>query len=155
MKFFASALAAAFLCAATIGAAEAAPKAPAKTEAKAAKPGFVAADSKLLVVFANPGEGKEAEFNVWYDKHMQDFMKFPNFVRVQKFKMLARKGRPDPAYKYMFLFEFKGDQDESFAQIQAAMKNGGLDVADPKVVAKIEGSNYGADGLGYRGPAAE
>jgi hypothetical protein len=152
MKLFASALAAAFLCTSVIGLAEAAPKS-AKVATK--KPGLVSADSKLLVVFANPGEGKEAEFNVWYDKHMHDFMKFPNFVRVQKFKMLSRKGRPDPEFKYMFLFEFKGDQDESFAQIQAAMKNGGLDVADPKVVAKINGMNYGADGAGYPGPAPE
>ncbi len=154
MKSLAGALAAAMLCAFSFSAAEAAPKAaPAKVEAQ--KPGFVSADSKLLVVFANPGEGKDAEFNVWYDKHMQDFMKLPNFVRVQKFKMLSRKGRPDPAFKYLFLFEFKGDQDASFAQIQAAMKNGGLDVADPTVVAKVDGSNDTADGLGDRGPAPE
>lgn len=154
MKALTAVLAGAFLCALPLSAAHAAPKAAPAKEA-AAKPGFVAADSKLLVVFANPGEGKEAEFDAWYDKHQKDFMKFPNFVRVQKFKMLARKGRPDPEFKYMFLFEFKGDQDESFAQIQAAMKDGRLDVADPKVVAKISGMNYGADGLGYRGPAAE
>jgi hypothetical protein len=154
MKTLAGVIAAALLCALPLSVAHAAPKA-APAKAAAAKPGFVAADSKLLIVFANAGEGKEAEFDTWYDKHQRDFMKLPNFVRVQKFKMLSRKGRPDPEFRYLFLFEFKGDQDESFAQIQAAMKDGRLDIADPKVVAKVSGMNYGADGLGYRGPAPE
>jgi hypothetical protein len=146
MKPFAAFFAALALCALPV------------CEAAAAKParvGLVPADSKLLVVFANPGDGQEAAFNTYYDTHMQQFMKLPNFVRVQKFKMLSRKGRPDPQYKYMLLFEFKGDQDESFARIQQWIKDGKIDMAAPGVVAKLEGTNYAADGIGYRGPAPE
>jgi len=117
--------------------------------------GLVPEDSKLLVVFANPMPGKEAEFNAWYDEHMRAFMQLPNFVRVQKFKMLSRQGRPDPKFQYLFLFEFKGDQDESFARIQDAMKDGRLEMPDKTVVGEVEGSNYAADGPGYLGRAAE
>ena len=150
MKALAGALAALFLCASPFCVAEAGAADTAK-----ARVGLVPADSKLLVVFANPIEGQDAAFNAWYDQHMRDFMKFPNFVRVQKFKMLSRKGRPDPEFKYLFLFEFKGDQDASFAQIQAAMKDGRLQTPDGKVVGKVLGTNYAADGLGYRGLAPE
>jgi hypothetical protein len=148
MKPLAGMLAALALCALPVCAEAATPKA-------APRVGLVPADSKLLVVFANPGEGQDAAFNTYYDTHMQQFMKLPNFVRVQKFKMLSRKGRPDPQYKYMLIFEFKGDQDESFARIQQWIKDGKIDMAAPGVVAKLEGTNYGADGVGYRGPASE
>ena len=119
--------------------------------AETGRVGLVPADSKLLVVFANPIEGQDAGFNAWYDQHMRDFMKLPGFIRVQRFKMLSRKGRPDPEFKYLFLFEFKGDQDAAFAQTQAAMKDGRLQNPDGKVVGKVVGTNYGADGLGYLG----
>jgi hypothetical protein len=119
------------------------------------KTGFAPTDSKLLVVFANPVEGQEAGFETWYDQHIRDFMKFPNYVRVQKFKAISRKGRPDPEFKYLFLHEFKGDQDASFAQTQQAMKDGRTQMPDAKVVAKVEGSNYEPAGLGYRGKAKE
>jgi len=128
----------------------AATPAPAK-----ARVGLVPMDSKILIVMANPGEGQDAAFNAYYDNHMQQFMKLPNFVRVQKFKMLSRKGRPDPQYKYMLLFEFKGDQDESFARIQQWIKDGKITMAGPGIVAKLEGNNYAPDGEGYRGPAPE
>src|SRR6478609_9327118 len=134
------------LCALPLVAAEA----PAK-----ARVGLVPTDSRILIVMANPGEGQDAAFNSYYDTHMQQFMKLPNFVRVQKFKMLSRKGRPDPQYKYMLLFEFKGDQDESFARIQQWIKDGKITMSGPGVVAKLEGTNYGADGEGYRGLAPE
>jgi hypothetical protein len=156
MKMLTGALAAAMmLCAAPLETAYAAPKAPAKSAKVEKKPGLVAQDSKLLVLYANPVEGKETEFLAWYDQHMKDFMKFPNFVKVQRFKMLSRTGRPDPEFKYMFLFEFKGDQNESFAQTQQAIKDGKLPLPPKEIVAKLSASNYGADNIGYVGPAPE
>lgn len=128
---------------------------PAAAQHHKPRVGLVPTDSKLLIVFANPVPGQEAGFNAWYDQHMREFMKLPNFVRVQKFRMLSRKGKVDPKFRYVFLFEFKGDQDESFAQIQAAMKDGRLQMPDKTVVGEVEGMNYAADGEGYRGPAAE
>jgi hypothetical protein len=155
MKILTAAIAATMLCVAPLGAAHAAPKAPAKAVKVEKKPGLVAQDSKLLVLYANPVEGKETEFLAWYDQHMKDFMKFPNFVKVQRFKMLSRTGRPDPEFKYMFLFEFKGDQNESFAQTQQAIKDGKLPLPPKEIVAKLSASNYGADNEGYVGPAPE
>ncbi len=114
---------------------------------------FVSADSKLLVVFANAIPGQDAGFNLWYDQHMRDFMKLPNYVRVQRFKMLSRKGRTDPEFRYLFIFEFKGDQDASYAQTLAAMKDGRMQMPDGKVVGKVVGTNWAPDGEGYRGPA--
>ena len=149
MKPLAGALAATFLLGSPIVTAGAtAAESPAHAH-------FVSADSKLLVVFANPIEGQDAGFNAWYDQHMRDFMKFPNYVKVQRFKMLPRKGRPDPEFKYLFIFEFKGDQDVSYAQTVAAMKDGRLQNPDGKVVGKVVGMNYAPDGEGYRGLAPE
>lgn len=112
---------------------------------------IVPADVKLLIVFANPVEGQEAGFNAWYDAHMRAFMKLPNFIRVQKFKMLPRDGKPDPKFKYMFLFEFTGDQNESFARIQREMKSGLLTMPDKSVVGEVMGMNYAPDGVAYLG----
>jgi hypothetical protein len=155
MKYVTAALAGLLLLTeASCGSGTQAPPAPSPTPSGQTEAGLVPEDSKLLVVFANPVPGKDAEFSAWYDEHMRAFMKLPNFVRVQKFSMLSRKGKADPKFKYMFLFEFKGDQDESFARIQQNIKDGSLPMPDKAIVAEVDGSNYGPDGPAYLGPAA-
>lgn len=122
----------------------------------ASRVGLVPEDSKLLVVLADPATGQETAFETWYDQHVRDFMNFPNYDRVQKFRASApAAGQPPQSHRYLFLFEFKGDQDASFAQTQAAIREGRLPLPDSKVVAKVNGMNYGPDGAGYLGTAPE
>ncbi|MHB1207571.1 MAG: hypothetical protein ACYCZX_18550 [Rhodospirillaceae bacterium] len=152
MKLFAKTLAVISLCVSSyyVADGQAAQAASAPAAAKE-RTGLVDADSKLLLVYANPGEGKEAAFEAYYDKHMHEIAALPNFVRVQRFKFSPRKGRPDSPFKYLFIWEFKGDQDESFARLQQWLKDGRIGSPGEGVVAKLDGQNFAADGAGYLG----
>ena len=98
----------------------------------------------LMMVMANPVPGKDVEFNSWYDGHIRDIMKLPGVIRAQRFKMLSRTGRADPAFSYFILYEFTGSQDELTAAMGAAAKEGRLALPDKNFVLKTEGSTWQA-----------
>lgn len=106
------------------------------------KKGYVAPANTLFMVFANPVEGQDAAFNSWYDKHISDLVRLPEYVRAQRFQMQPRKGRPDPAYKYVILYEIKGDPDAALAALGAAVKRGDVQAPDTRWVLKTEGMAY-------------
>lgn len=111
--------------------------------------GLVANGNNILFVFANVVEGQEAEFNTWYDKHMQQIMKLPGFVRCQRLLMQSRAGKTDPAFRYVVLYEFKGDPDAVMAALGPAVKEGRLMAPDPRYVLKTESMVYKAIQPGF------
>lgn len=144
MKFtaFHRSLAAAALALATAAAAPAAKPA-------AERVGIVPEGTNIMFVFANAVPGQEAEFNTWYNTHMQAIMKLPGFVRCQRFEMQPRKGKADPAFRYVILYEFNGDPDTVIAALGPAVKEGRLQAPDPRYVLKTEGSVYKAIQPGF------
>lgn len=104
--------------------------------------GFVQPANALFMVFANPVEGQDAAFNTWYDKHITDIVRLKEFVRAQRFQMQPRKGRPDPAYKYVIVYEITGDADAALAALGAAVKRGEAEAPDARWVLKTEGMIY-------------
>ena len=63
-----------------------------------------------FVVLTNPTEGKEAEYNQWYNgQHIPDVLNVPGFVAAQRFKLAdAQMGKNNP-YKYLALYEIESD----------------------------------------------
>ena len=116
----------------------------ARTTAKSPAAELVPVGSNVMMVMANPVPGKDAEFNSWYDGHIRDIMKLPGAVRAQRFKMLSRTGRPDPAYAYIILYEFTGTQDAFTAAMGTAAKEGRLAIPDKAFVLKTEASTWQA-----------
>lgn len=108
-----------------------------KTVAPLAAPG-----SSLYFVYANAVEGKDAEFGAWYDQHIRDLMKLPGFVRAQRFKMSPRKGKEDPPFKYLVVYEISGDPDTVLAALGPAVKEGRLQAPDKALVAGVQSSIY-------------
>jgi hypothetical protein len=70
------------------------------------------ADYKL-VVMSNPLEGKEAEFNDWYDtRHLDDVLNVPGFHRAQRLTTEAVIPGPPPAFRYVAIYDFVSDDIE-------------------------------------------
>lgn len=63
-----------------------------------------------LVALTNAVEGREDEFNEWYDnQHLNDVLNVPGFYRAQRF-INANAFSPDPPeHKYMAIYEFETD----------------------------------------------
>jgi hypothetical protein len=63
-----------------------------------------------FVVMTNPTEGKEGEFNEWYNgQHIPDVLNVPGFVCAQRFKIADAQmgGEASKAYKYLALYEIE------------------------------------------------
>ncbi len=104
--------------------------------------GYISEGDSLFIVFANPVDGKEEAFNSWYDAHMADIVKLPEFVRGQRFRMQSRSGRPDPDFKYMIVYEIAGHPDEALAALGAAVKRGEAEIPNTEFVLKTNAMAY-------------
>lgn len=64
-----------------------------------------------FVVLTNATEGKDAEFNEWYNKqHIPDVLNIPGIVAAQRFKLApAQMGDPNKPHRYLALYEIETD----------------------------------------------
>jgi hypothetical protein len=69
-------------------------------------------------VFINPLEGRDAEFNEWYDaEHVPDVLALPGFVRAERF---AVHPLGDESMRYLTVYEVDADNpDEVLERIRA------------------------------------
>ena len=96
-----------------------------------------------FVVMTNPTEGKEAEFNEWYNKqHIPDVLNVPGFVSGQRFQIAdAQMGREaGKGYKYLAIYEI--ETDDLAGTLKELRARGGT----PEIVASdaIDMKNVGA-----------
>jgi hypothetical protein len=67
----------------------------------------------VLIVMTEPLEGKEEEFNDWYDNvHIPEFLKTPGFAAAQRFIAVPWMRGELPDRPYMTLYEFDTDVEE-------------------------------------------
>jgi len=65
----------------------------------------------MCIALTNPVEGREQEFNEWYDnQHIPDVLSVPGCVSAQRFKLsdVQLPNRPSP-YRYLAVYEFESD----------------------------------------------
>jgi hypothetical protein len=67
-------------------------------------------DKSLLVVFSNPTEGREEEFNDWYDNtHLREVCEVPGITGAARYYLGADD--PNGAHKYLAIYNLEGDTD--------------------------------------------
>jgi hypothetical protein len=73
----------------------------------------------LFVVLTNPVDGREAEYNEWYDRrHLQDVLAIPGFVAAQRFLTGELATFPALPWKYLAIYEVAPDAVEAaFAEM--------------------------------------
>lgn len=65
-----------------------------------------------FVVLSNPTEGKEDEFNEWYNEiHLKEVLQVPGFVGAQRFKIHPPSLLPhqNPSHNYLAIYEIETD----------------------------------------------
>ena len=65
----------------------------------------------VFVVFTNPLEGREDDYNTWYsDVHLQDVLQIPGIIAAQRFKLSDVQRDPPPfPWRYLPLYEIETD----------------------------------------------
>ena len=79
-----------------------------------------------FIVLTNPVEGKESEYNDWYNRqHIPDVLNVPGFVSAQRFRLadtqMSRDG--NRAHKYLAVYEI--ETDDLAATLQELRARGG------------------------------
>lgn len=89
-----------------------------------------------LIVFASPAEGKEAEFNDWYDNvHLGEFVALPGVESGQRFKLAPSS--PPAKTGYAAIYQLSGDVDGVMRAFDAAVKDGSMHMSDSIDLASV------------------
>lgn len=79
-----------------------------------------------LIVYTGPAEGREDDYNKWYDEvHLAEFAALPGVISGRRFKVAGDK----PA-AYAAVYELSGTPDEVFAAMNASIKDGSMHMSD-------------------------
>lgn len=86
-------------------------------------------DSTLYLVFSNPVDGREDEFNEWYDNvHLKEILATPGMVSAQRYTLrqteMDRELGTTPAHRYCVVYEMDDDPDVVMGKIQAGVAAG-------------------------------
>jgi hypothetical protein len=84
-----------------------------------------------FVVFSNPVEGKEAEFNSWYnDVHLGEVVALPGFVGAKRFR-IHPNSEAEPAHRYLAIYEMSTtDPQAVLTSLTDAAASGALRMSD-------------------------
>ena len=83
-----------------------------------------------FVVFTNAVEGREDEFNRWYDdRHIPDVLAVPGFVAAQR--LAANPVRGTPTHGYLTIYDMQTDDIEAvFADLATRVGTDRMPLSD-------------------------
>ena len=91
------------------------------------------ADRVIQLVFSNPFEGKDDEFNEWYDNiHLPEVLAMPGVISAERFDLrpLARTDANTPEFRYLAIYKMEGDPDVLLAKISEGVRSGAIVMSD-------------------------
>jgi hypothetical protein len=84
--------------------------------------------SGQLIVFTNAAEGRDEEFNDWYDSvHIPEILALEPFRSAQRFRVADDQAFPQ-THRYVALYQFDGDAGVALKTLTAAA--GGFRMSD-------------------------
>jgi hypothetical protein len=86
-----------------------------------------------LIVYTSPVDGKEDEYNAWYDDiHLPEFSALPGVINGRRFQV-ARDGKP----QYAAIYELSSHPDDVMAAMNAGIKDGTMHMSDAIDVSSV------------------
>ena len=74
-----------------------------------------------MLVFTNAVEGRDDEFNDWYDNvHLKEVLELPEFTAATRYRLSDGQLFPDQPHRYLAIYEFKGPSADAVAALGAA-----------------------------------
>ncbi|MDA4106818.1 DUF4286 family protein [Mycolicibacterium holsaticum] len=93
-------------------------------------------DKFIQIVFSNPLDGRDDEFNDWYDNvHIPDLLAIPGMLSAQRYdlknaEIYDMEGGTAPEHRYAIIYEMEGDVDTILNKIQDGVTAGKITMAD-------------------------
>jgi hypothetical protein len=84
-----------------------------------------------LLVFTSPREGREDEYNKWYDEvHLPDLLTVPGLVAAMRYRISQPAEAPAPAHRYLAIYDVDGDVRAVLAEMRARSADGRHTISD-------------------------
>lgn len=91
-------------------------------------------DKTLQLVYSRPAEGREAEFDEWYNNvHLPEILAVPGIVSAQRFDLFDAEitaQMPRPTHRYLAVYEMEGDVDATMKAIREGVESGAIHMSD-------------------------
>lgn len=92
-----------------------------------------------MLVYTNALEGKDDEFNQWYDEiHLPEVVQFTKAVAAQRFRVSDSQPGEAGSHKYLAIYEFDVESKEAYDSLTANTEKmdlgSSLDQGSAKVV---------------------
>jgi hypothetical protein len=83
------------------------------------------------VVFSNPAEGRETDYNRWYDEtHLPEVLAVPGVVRASRHR-IPQTGDTAPEHRYLALYEIEADDPQQVLnEIMRRVETGEIALSD-------------------------
>ena len=79
-----------------------------------------------LIVYTSPADGREDEYNAWYDDvHLPEFTALPGVINGRRFSVAGDDTKP-----YAAIYELSSHPDEVMAAMNEGIKNGTIHMSD-------------------------
>jgi hypothetical protein len=86
-----------------------------------------------LIVYTSPADGREDEYNAWYDDiHLAEFSALPGVITGRRFKVAG-----EDKSQYAAIYELSSHPDEVMAAMNAGIKDGTVHMSDAVDVASL------------------
>lgn len=94
-----------------------------------------------MIVFTSPVEGREEEYNDWYDNtHLPEFLALPGVVSGKRFR-LSPSG-PKAKQSYVAIYELSDDPASVLKAMNAAITGGSMHMSDALDPASVSMSGW-------------
>jgi len=100
----------------------------------------------VLVVHSNATDGKEDEYNNWYNNtHLGEVTQLPGFVAGQRFAVAAEPTAGEaPKHKYLAIYEMETDDpQQALAVLGEAVSSGKMTMSDAINTQDVAATLYG------------
>jgi hypothetical protein len=120
------------------------------------------ADESVFLVLSNPTEGREVEYNEWYEKvHLPDVLSVPGVAAAQRYRLAPMaEGSPIPAaaHRYLAVYQLDGDPADVIQQFLDRVGSGAMVLSESLDLAGVAMHAWVACGArqeAERAPAGE
>ena len=86
-------------------------------------------EKSVMMVLSNPAEGREDEYNEWYDTvHLPEILAVPGVTGATRFALDPEED--GATHRYLAIYEIEGEGDKVLAAIGEAAAAGSIHMSD-------------------------
>jgi hypothetical protein len=101
----------------------------------------IVADECVFLVLSNPTEGREDEYNEWYEQvHLPDVLAVPGVAAAQRYRLATMPEDspiPKPAHQYLAVYQLDGDPADVMQQFLERVGSGKMVLSESLDLATV------------------